>query len=348
MRVEDFKEFVKTAKKFYNKSNRISVCDHILFHKDKVKMVNITDGISVELLLEDEYCEDPFTIPFLDFEKLINKVKLSPISFSVNKDFQVNVITGKGTFTFQGDKGPDKFPLLVKDPTKLLFNATLSNGELKLIKKAENFAAKDELRPVMNTVFVDKDTIVASDAHFICFLPTEKSRDKTFLIPRNIAKYLGDNKKEVDVFTDEENKFISFMEWDKKLTISSKQVDCKYPNYRAVISQDNPISFSVNTKELLETLDTASISVPYSDMVSIEVKDGIVSVRAQNLDMDKSFHRKLSSVEAGDDITFGFNYKRLIAILKAENKEISTFELSSPERGFIINEYYLLMPMMIN
>src|SRR5690554_5780921 len=347
MRVEDFKDFVKTAKKFYNKSNRISVCDHILFHKDKVKMVNIIDGISVELLLEDEYCEDPFTIPFLDFEKLINKVKMSPISFSVNKDFQVDVITGKGTFTFQGDKEPDEFPLLVKDPTKLLFNTTLSNSELKLIKKAENFAANDESKPVLNSVFVDNDTIVASDAHFLCFLPTEKSRDKTFLIPRNIAKYLGDNKKEVDVFTDED-KFISFMERDKKLTISSKQVDCKYPNYRAVIPQNNPISFSVNTKELLETLDTASISAPYSDMMSIEVKDVIVSVRTQNLDMSKSFHRKLSSVESGDDITFGFNYKKLIAILKAENKEISTFELSSPERGFIINEYYLLMPMMTN
>lgn len=346
MRVEDFKDFVKTAKKFYNKSNRTPVCNHILFHEDKVKMVNIQDGISVELSLEDGYYEDPFTIPFLDFEKLVNKVKMSPISFSVNKDFKVDVITGKGTFTFQGDKEPGDFPLLVKDPTKLTFNTTLSNNELKLIKKAENFAVQDGLRPVLYSVFVDNGTIVASDAHLLCFLPTEKSRDKTFLIPKNIAKYLGDNKGEVDVFTDED-KFISFMERDKKLTISSKQVDGKYPNYRAVIPQDNPIRFSANTKELLETLDTASISVPPSDMVSIEVKDGTVSVRAQDPDMSKSFSRKLSSVEADGDITFGFNYKKLIAILKAENKETSTFELSSPERGFIINEYYLLMPMLV-
>jgi DNA polymerase III sliding clamp (beta) subunit (PCNA family) len=184
MRTEDFKEFVKTAKKFYDKSRTISQTQSILFSGNTATIINFSDNISVWLELEDVSFDNPFTVPFLEFEKVISKVKDSSISFSVDDEFRVEVITDKGVFTFLGDKEVNDFPVFIKNKDSLESLTILDSGDLTLIKKAEVFAAQDELRPVMNNVFVDTNTIVASDAHFICFYPTENKRETPFLIPK--------------------------------------------------------------------------------------------------------------------------------------------------------------------
>ena len=350
MRTEDFKEFVKTAKKFYDRKNRVPICDNVLFYGSTAKIVNFTDEVSVAMDTGDVVFKKPFIISFLEFEKVINKVKSSPISFSVKGNNQISVETNKGTFTFQNEKEEEleDFPLFPKDESGLKLFTTISINELELIKKAENFVAVDELRPMMCNVLIDKNNIVGTDSHSLCFYPSETERERSFVIPKKIAKHISLSKNNITVMLDEAGKHTAAIV-DGNITIFYKQTDGVYPNYMAAIPTDNPVSVIVDTKEFMEVLDTSSISMnPSSEMVRLETKGNELSLQTQDIDLSKSFKGTVKAKTEGDDIAIGFCYSKMVNLLKAEKQEQTAFSFSDPNRAMIVNEYCLLMPMSIN
>jgi DNA polymerase III subunit beta len=147
----------------------------------------------------------------------------------------------------------------------------------------------------------------------------------------------------VDVLS-ENTKHIAFK--SENITILTRLIPDKYPYYTAVIPKDNPIRVSVDTKEFMETLDTASISIPVTKKVTMQVKDGKISLMAEDIDFSRSFRKELKTGKGEDDIVISFNCEKMVTILKTENRETTVFDFSTPERAMIVNEYCLLMPMV--
>lgn len=340
MKVEDFSEFVKTAKKFRGKPHPI--LDEILFSGNIVRSANLKQNIDLEM---EENFGDGFTIPFAEFEKIVQKVKTGSITISLEDDWKVKVSTQKGVFTFVSQK-PEDFPkhTSVSEMTHI---TDICMEEMEKIKKAEVFSCKDELRPVMSSVLVDKDTIVGTDAHTLSFYPSVKERDSSFLIDNKIAKHISGLKREMSVFEGgEDNNFIAFKV--DNLSIVSRKIDGTFPNYKAIIPQANDKEMVLDSKNFLDALDVAEISLPVSGLIVLEEKDGKISIRTEDLDFNKSFSCELTGKGIGDSFKIGFKCQFMKNILKTENSKSTKITFSTPNRAMIINDYVLLMPLMLD
>lgn len=340
MKVEDFSEFVKTAKKFRGKT--IPILDEILFSGNIVRLSNLEQNIDLET---EENFGDGFTVPFAEFEKVVQKVKTGDIAISPEDDLKVKVSTQKGVFTFVGQE-PDDFPkhTSVSEMTHI---TDLCLEEMEKVKKAEAFSAKDEIHPVRCSVLVDKDTIVGTDAYTLSFYPSVKERDSSFLIDSKIAKHISGLKREVSVFEGgEDNNFIAFKV--DNLSIVSRKIVGTFPNYKAVIPQENDKEMVLDSKNFLDAMDVAEISLPPSGLIVLEEKAGKISIRTEDPDFNKSFSCELTGKGIGDDFKIGFNCQFMKNILKTENSKSTKITFSTPDRAMIINDYVLLMPMATN
>ena len=340
MKVEEFSEFVKTAKKFRGKI--LPILDEILFSGNIVRLSNLEQNIDLET---EENFGDGFTVPFAEFEKVVQKVKTGDITISPEDDLKVKVSTQKGVFTFVGQK-PEDFP----KHTSVIEMAHITDlclEEMEKVKKAEVFSCKDGLRPVICSVLVDKDTIVGTDAHTLSFYPSVKERDSSFLIDNKIAKHISGLKREISVFEGgEDNNFIAFKV--DNLSIVSRKIDGTFPNYKLVIPQGNDKEMVLDSKNFLDAMDVAEISLPASGLIVLEEKDGKIYIRTEDLDFNKSFSCELAGKGIGDSFKIGFNCQFMKTILKNENSKSTRITFSTPNRAMIINDYVLLMPMIIN
>ena len=340
MKVEDFSEFVKTAKKFRGKT--IAILDEILFSGNIVRLSNLEQNIDLET---EENFGDGFTVPFAELEKVVQKVKTGDITIYPKNDLKVKVVTQKGVFTFVGQE-PEDFPKHTS-VSEMTHVTDLCLEEMEKIKKAEVFSDKDGLRPVMCSVLVDKDTIVSTDAHTLSFYPSVKERDSSFLIGNKIAKHISGLKREVSVFEGGgDNNFIAFKV--DNLSIVSRKIDGTFPNYKAVIPQENDKEMVLDSKNFLDAMDVAEISLPASGLIVLEEKDGKISIRTEDLDFNKSFSCELTGKGIGDSFRIGFKCQFMKNILKTENSKSTKITFSTPDRAMIINDYVLLMPMAIN
>ena len=95
-------------------------------------------------------------------------------------------------------------------------------------------------------------------------------------------------------------------------------------------------------------MDVAEISLPASGLIVLEEKDGKIYIRTEDLDFNKSFSCELAGKGIGDSFKIGFNCQFMKTILKNENSKSTRITFSTPNRAMIINDYVLLMPMIIN
>ena len=105
MKVEDFFRICeKQQKKFQGKTQPI--LDEILFSGNIVRLSNLEQNIDLET---EENFGDGFTVPFAEFEKVVQKVKTGDITISPEDDLKVKVSTQKA-YLLLWDQKPEDFP----------------------------------------------------------------------------------------------------------------------------------------------------------------------------------------------------------------------------------------------
>ena len=332
MLVQDAIQFNKRAKKVFDNKGPVPAFDNVLFRNGfmYVRDLSIQIGSPAEGLagLPD------FMIDFKQFDKIISKVKTGDLSFTVDGN-KVTMATAKGSFSFEMGS-PEDFRLLsIKEPIKA---EGLSMEDVKAIKDASNYVAKDELRPIMNDVYLDSSYAVGSDLHRILFKPTSE-RKEAILIPKKVCSAMGEASYSVE----RDREYVSFAGSDG-YTLTFEETEGHFPKWQNVIPSDNDISFTLPHAELLETLELASLAAPASSKIVISVSQG-VTIKAQDLDYNKEYIRHLSSKTSGE-IKVGMNVNLLLDFIKREKADIYTFKATEPNRAVIINDYYLQMPMM--
>ena len=332
MLVQDAIQFNKRAKKVFDNKGRVPAFDNVLFRNGfmYVRDLSIQIGSPAEGLagLPD------FMIDFKQFDKIANKVKTGDLSFTVDGN-KVTMTTAKGSFSFEMGS-PEDFRLLsIKEPIKA---EGLSMEDVKAIKDASNYVAKDELRPIMNDVYLDSSYAVGSDLHRILFKPTSE-RKEAILIPKKVCSAMGEASYSVE----RDREHVSFAGSDG-YTLTFEETEGHFPKWQNVIPSDNDISFTLPHAELLETLELASLAAPASSKIVMSVDQGI-TIETQDLDYNKEYKRHLPAKTSGE-IRVGMNVNLLLDFIKREKADIYTFKATDPHRAVIINDYYLQMPMM--
>lgn len=222
---------------------------------------------------------------------------------------------------------PDDFPGLPDMSKVSLFK--IKPGALKeMIAQTSYAISNDESRPGLCGAFLEKQDdgtfrMVATDGHRLVLLGAElveKSSKSKFgdgvVIPRKglmeMKRLLEENPEEVQLGID--GNTLVFKAED--VVVVMRLLEAKFPAYRAVIPETQPINLTIKRKQLMSSLKR--ISILASDRtagVKLILEKGRLLVTVSNADLGEG--REEIAVEYdGNDRAIGFNAGYLIDALE--------------------------------
>ncbi|MEA2106834.1 MAG: DNA polymerase III subunit beta [Bacteroidota bacterium] len=350
--------------------NTLPILDNFLFQLEnnelKITASDLETTLITNITLENVTDEGSIAIPARILTDTLKEFPDQPLTFDINTEtFSVVITTENGKYNVVGQNGED-FPQMpiIKDDQKTsiqLSSELLLNG----ISKTLFATADDELRPVMNGIYIelftDSMTFVASDAHKLVRyrrMDAKADQESSFILPKKPASLLKAilPKEQNDVMVEFDDKNAFFTLSNYKLV--SRLVEGNYPSYNSVIPTNNPNKLTIDRLELYNALKRVALfSNQASNLVKLELKNNQMNVSAQDIDFSISANERLNAQYEGDEIEIGFKSSFLIEILSNLTSTDVLAEFSDPSRAGIFfpaekeNEdedvLMLLMPMMI-
>jgi len=328
---------------------------------------DLESTLITQVRLENTEGSGLIAIPARILNDILKEFPDIPLTFEINTDSLMVVIQSEnGKFSIMGQNGAE-FPQIpvLKDDQKQRVEI---DREILLtgISKSLFATADDELRPVMNGIFMELSpedvTFVASDAHkLVRYKRTDASAENTasFILPKKPASLLRNilPREENQVVMEFDDRNASFTLTNYRLV--SRLVEGNYPSYNSVIPTDNPYKMSIDRLAFYNTLRRVSVfSNQASNLVKLSLTGNQLNISAQDIDFSISANERLSCQYEGEDIEIGFKSTFLVEILANLSSNDVVLEMSDPTRAGILvpaehdneNEdtLMLLMPMMVN
>ncbi|HDR68702.1 MAG TPA: DNA polymerase III subunit beta [Bacteroidaceae bacterium] len=351
--------------------NTLPILDNFLFSLEndvlKITASDLESTLATTIQLENADGSGMVAVPARILTDTLKEFPDIPLTFEMNTDTLLIVIQSEnGKFTIMGQSGAEfpQMPVIKSDQKQSLkIDPELL---LKGINKTLFATADDELRPVMNGIFMelspDDITFVASDAHkLVRYKRTDAKAEgvSSFILPKKPASLLK------NILPKEENTVV--LEFDEKnasFTLTNYRLICRlvegnYPSYNAVIPTKNPYKMTIDRVSFYNTLKRVSVfSNQASNLVKLALTGNQLNISAQDIDFSISANERINCQYEGDDMEIGFKSTFLIEILANLSSSEVILEMSDPTRAGIIvpvdNEndqediLMLLMPMMIN
>ncbi len=290
-----------------------------------------------------------------------------PLTFQVDtSSFGVQIFSENGKYSIVGYDGEDfpEIPFIDEDAGALVM--VNPRSLLKGIEKTLFATADDELRPVMNGIFIeltsDFMSFVASDAHKLVRyrrLDVKTETESSFIFPKKPASLLKNllakQEFEVKIQFNDKNAFFTLANYK----LICRLVEGNYPSYNSVIPVNNPNSMSIDRLAFLNTVKRVSVFANQaSNLVKLSLTSSQVVVSAQDIDFSISAVERLSCEYEGEEMEIGFKSVFLQEILANLPSSEIRLEMSDPSRAGLLlpeikeedeeNVLMLLMPMMIN
>ena len=294
----------------------------------------------------------------------VREIPDQPITFEINDTtYETVVYYCNGRYNIVGHNA-DEYPQpsMLQDEcfTHTIPSAVFANG----ISRSIFAAADDELRPVMNGVYIifDKEntSFVTSDGHkLVCdknasYTTEEKS---SFILPKRpatIVKSFIGSSDEVTISFD--NRIAVISNPDYRLTC--RLIEGRYPNYASVIPTNNPHKLTLDRPTFISALKRVAVFSPAeSGLIRLRINEGELVMSAQNLDFSTSAVESMACQYEGVPMSIGFKANFLIEVLNNTPGQEIILKLADPSRAGLIvpseqdendNLVMLLMPMVVN
>lgn len=351
--------------------NTLPILDNFLFELKDDQLVATASDLESTLIttvpLETSVGEGIIAFPAKILTDTLKEFPEQPLTFDIDKStLAVKITSQNGIFSIVGQNGEDFPKLPERQDSNLVSISVESSVLLTGINKTLFATADDELRPVMNGIFVELGTndltFVASDAHKLVRYKRLDGRSElasSFILPKKPASLLRNilpkETNPVQVEFDEKNAFFTLSNYK----LICRLVEGNYPSYNSVIPKTNPNKLTIDRIELYNTLKRVSVfSNPASNLIKFELKSNELVVSAQDIDFSISARERLQCQYEGQELEIGFKSVFLLEILANISSSNVMVELSDPTRAGIFLPYdnenadedvlMLLMPMMIN
>lgn len=289
-----------------------------------------------------------------------------PLTIEANDTtWEIKISWKSGSLTIPGISGASypSISELADDKKEMSVNAySLLTG----INKTVFATADDELRPVMNGIYINIEpkllTFVATDAHKLVKYTAESDNESvtaSFILPKKPANVLRSvlikEDDAIDIAFDNKNVVFKL----SNHTIICRLIEGNYPNYNAVIPAANPNKVIVDRIELLNGIKRVAVcSNQSTNLIKLEILSNVISITAQDIDFSVSANESLTCNYEGDQIAIGFKSTFLVEILSNIETSSVVIELADSTRAGVLKPIYddvqhsttlmLLMPMMIN
>jgi hypothetical protein len=266
-------------------------------------------------------------------------------------------ILGEGyNYKFTPDTAPDVCnkikKLLPKNDIEIIHNQqesfTLSfimwKEQIKQFNSIAKFVSSEDLRPVMQCVYIGKGEICGTDAHGLKWQKTDLPADKEILINKEGQKFIRSCKDYVNVY--ESGTQIKLENGQKVLII--EKVQGNYPDFHNVIPE-NEYYFKVDCEKLLTAVKSISVySNQASNLLILDYRGKYLQIGSQDIDFCTEAFSNLNIIDSNCHFRVGLKSIYLIQILRDnKNKEVTIKLNNTPGQALIFDDDYLLMPMLI-
>lgn len=352
-----------------NTNNTLPILDNFLFDIQsgelKVSASDLETTMSTKMSIE---AKDTglIAIPAKILLETLKNLPEQPLTFSIDEStFGIEINSDYGKYKLSGFNGFEfpKVPAFEGGNTISLAGSILGEA----INKTLFATGNDEMRPVMSGVFCQLSpenlTFVATDAHKLSkYTRTDAKAEQTsnFILPKKPLNLLKNlliaNETVVQLNYNESNAFFTF----DNVNLICRLIDGRYPNYEAVIPQDNPNKLFIDRQSLLNSIRRVSIfSSKTTNQVRFKIAGSELQISAEDIDFANEANERLNCQYEGEDMEIGFNAKFLTDILSNLDASQIIIELSAPNRAGIIlpakgeetegeNILMLVMPVMLN
>ncbi len=305
-----------------------------------------------------------FCIPSKTIIDSIKELPEQPISIGFNSD--TLEIVGKhnsGTFSVMAQDA-EPYPMaktVNENSTKLNMPASvLLNG----INRCLFATANDEIRLVMNGIYVD------ITPEYVIFAGTDGRKlvrntnysvksDITagFILPKKVSailkSVLNKDEESIEIAFDSDKATIKSAD----MTMHFRLIEGRYPNYNAVIPQNNPYKATVDRLSLVSALKRVSVFCNQSSgLVKVELNNNTLKLTGQDNEFATSAEEYLICEYMDNPISIGFSCQFLLEIANILDSESITLEVADPSRPGVIRPavesseddvLMLLMPMRV-
>jgi len=361
-----------TAAKVISPKNTLPILDTVKFSQDgegrwTFTASDLENHLSMQInidLQDNPTGMDAFCLPAKALSDMLSAMPEQPLTFDINpNNLEVEVRYQQGRFTFMAID-PIEYPGEVDMQDTALRASMPWSILMDGCTRALPYVADDELRPVMNGIYVDMQpdglTLAASDGHKLIRrrhpdLPFAERGG--FILPHktvNILKVLP-RSEEVKLTVDSRRVRIE----GEGYTLSCTQIEGRYPNYNGVIPADNHIHLTADRKLMKDALRRVlSMSNKASSQVVLELLSGgeALKLSAHDYDFSMSGEETMPGTHnATDALRIAFKGTFLNTLLDTAQSEQVTLSFFDPSRACIMTEaegddtmLLLLMPMMVN
>ena len=367
----DLLNHLQSLSRVISSKNTLPILDNYLFKLSGKTLEMTASDLETTMVttLDLENCDGSgsIAIPAKLITDSLREFPDQPLTFTINTDtYAVTISSENGQFSVVGQHGED-FPQLPKIKPERSVSLKLSASSLVSGITSTLFAtADDELRPVMNGIFMELSqsdiTFVASDAHK---LVRYKRKDvnaeasASFILPKKPASLLKNllskGQEQVSIEFDDKNAFFTLPYYQ----VVCRLVEGNYPSYNSVIPTNNPNKLLIDRVKLLNTIRRVSVfSNQASNLVRMSLKGNRLTVSAQDIDFATSAVEEVTCQYNGDELEIGFKSTFMVEILSNIQSTEVSIELSDASRAGLFIPFdkendnedvlMLLMPMMIN
>jgi DNA polymerase III subunit beta len=367
----DLLSHLSSVSKVISSKSTMPILDNFLFQLSESDLTITASDLESTLIthmeLDNIEGDGVVAVPARLLIDTLKEFPEQPLTFQINTDtYGIEIFSENGKYSIVGQNGED-FPEIPGVNEESATTVTVkSKVLLKGIEKTLFATADDELRPVMNGIFIELSpenmAFVASDAHkLVRYRRTDAAAefDSSFILPKKPASLLKNllPKEEFDVKLEFDDKNAIFTLTNYRLIC--RLVEGNYPSYNSVIPTKNPNKMTIDRLSFHNTVKRVSVfSNQASNLVKLNINGNQMVVSAQDIDFSISAVERLSCEYDGEEIEIGFKSTFLLEILANISAGDIRMEMSDPSRAGLLlpvdtNEdaedvLMLLMPMMIN
>lgn len=292
------------------------------------------------------------------FEIVKSLSERQEVTFKELEDLKVEITSGESQFKVLC-LAKDDYPQIPE--SKFDRNIILPLEKVKKMIDRVYYAITHEQRYYLNGALMilnkGQMEMVSTDGHRLAYtsVPAEKINMEEQIKGIISKKTLGELKKledeKVEYDLDENNLYFKV----NNRTIISRIIEGKFPNYEAVIPQDNPNVLSVSREDITNAIRRVSLfSTERSKGVKFIIQKNQIKLFSSNPEIGEA-RDKVDAEYDGEEQEIGFNSQYILDFLsnvesekiRMEIKDENNAVLMKPEVDDEIKYLYVLMPMKI-
>ncbi len=348
--------------------NSMPILENFLFEfSDNQLKVTASDGdttMITTIAISEVDGDGRFVVPAKTLLDPLKEMPQQMLSFQINPDnLETYVYYANGKYNFIAgcaDEYPTLRSMSAETNTFTMPAPALLNGIVSTI-----FAvADDELRPVMNGIYIDVTPesciFVASDSKKLVRLintSVKSGFSASFILPKKPANLLKSiiSKDMADAEIQFDNKSARVHIGD--YTVICSLIEGKYPRYEAVIPKNNTNCMIIDRQECINTLRRISVFASQAtNQVKFELDKDQLTISAADVDYSISGVEKITCSYDSVPMQIGFRANFLIEILNTMPSSEVEFRMGEAFRAALIvpvtnneNEdlLMLIMPMQL-